>query len=123
MLALQAPRRLTAVTTNANQDQPPPDSANGLTHVDARGQANMVDVGAKPATARRMATRWSVSLSNSAYALIIFFLMFVFSSVQFVFVLLFFFCLVFFFFFFFLTPLGGGGGEARSKKKFRVLQI
>ena len=49
MLALQAPRRLTAVTTNANQDQPPPDSANGLTHVDARGQANMVDVGAKPA--------------------------------------------------------------------------
>lgn len=29
------------------------DPANGLTHVDARGQANMVDVGIKPATERR----------------------------------------------------------------------
>jgi cyclic pyranopterin monophosphate synthase len=70
MLALQAPRRLTAVTMNANQDQTPPDSADGLTHVDARGQANMVDVGAKPATARRAIAQATIRLDQETCGLL-----------------------------------------------------
>jgi len=48
-----SPRRLNAVSRNANGEQGLPDPATGLTHIDARGRANMVDVGDKPQTARR----------------------------------------------------------------------
>lgn len=42
-------------------DAPPPD---GLTHVDGRGQANMVDVGSKPLTARRAVAEAVVRLDG-----------------------------------------------------------
>lgn len=48
-------------------DAPPPD---GLTHVDGRGQANMVDVGAKPATARRAVAEAIVRLDAATRELL-----------------------------------------------------
>jgi cyclic pyranopterin phosphate synthase len=41
-----------------------------LTHVDARGAARMVDVGAKPATERFAAAEGAVRMSAAAYALV-----------------------------------------------------
>lgn len=41
------------MSTQTQQGSNPEEGANGLTHVDGRGQANMVDVGAKALTARR----------------------------------------------------------------------
>lgn len=41
------------MSTQQHQGSSPNEGANGLTHVDDRGQANMVDVGQKALTARR----------------------------------------------------------------------
>jgi len=42
----------------------------GLTHFDASGAATMVDVGAKPATARRAVARGSVAMAPETLALV-----------------------------------------------------
>jgi cyclic pyranopterin phosphate synthase len=46
------------------------DAAKGLTHLDDRGQARMVDVGAKPATERRAVARGKLVLSAATVALV-----------------------------------------------------
>ena len=54
-------------------DAPPgvsPDASPALTHVDARGEARMVDVGAKPSTERFAAAEGAVRMSAAAYALV-----------------------------------------------------
>jgi cyclic pyranopterin monophosphate synthase len=43
---------------------------NGLTHVDARGRVQMVDVGEKPVTAREAHARGSIAMSRAALRLI-----------------------------------------------------
>jgi len=48
-------------------DAPPP-GAGGLTHVDAQGAASMVDVGAKPVTARAARARGAALMSREALA-------------------------------------------------------
>lgn len=41
-----------------------------LTHVDRRGRARMVDVGAKPVTARRAVAEGAIRMSRAAFALL-----------------------------------------------------
>ena len=50
------------MSTKQTDEELPGDGAGDLTHVDARGQANMVDVAAKPATRRRAVAEAFVQL-------------------------------------------------------------
>lgn len=70
MPGLGTRRRLSRVSTKRNPDDESSDAANGLTHVDARGRANMVDVGNKPATVRRAVAEAIIRLDDPTCALL-----------------------------------------------------
>lgn len=58
------------MSTNPKHEPQPAEPANGLTHVDARGQANMVDVGEKAATARRAVAEAIIRLDDETCTLL-----------------------------------------------------
>jgi len=58
------------VSTKPNPGPDPDAADHGLTHVDARGQANMVDVGTKAQTARRAVAEAIIRLDDDTCALL-----------------------------------------------------
>ena len=58
------------MSKNPQADDSPHGNADGLTHVDSRGQANMVDVGAKPQTARRAVAEAIIRLDKETCSLL-----------------------------------------------------
>lgn len=58
------------MSTQKQQDSFPDEGANGLTHVDGRGQANMVDVGDKLLTARRAVAEAVIRLDSKTCRLL-----------------------------------------------------
>ena len=58
------------MSTQNQQGRPAEEDANGLTHVDGRGQANMVDVGEKALTARRAVAEAIIRLDETTCRLL-----------------------------------------------------